>query len=496
MDESRLACGFGLDGDAGRLLADSASEMLFALDADGRIAGASSSVVQTLGFAPADLAGRPFAALIHPEDAQGFHRALEVLSRAPGRLAVPEARWLHRDGAVRRVECVATRPDSESAEDFRIAVAARDVTDHRRLVSDLVEAKKARAVGAIAVGVAHDLNNLVTAIMGHCDLTLGLIAQDDPIRRHVSDVARAAERAASLTRQLLAFSRRRVLQPRALDLGEVVDHMEDVLRRILGEGVELRVRREGGSAFVLGDPAEIEQLIADAAISAREHLRSGGVFEIVVRPTEIAEPLEAAGLSAGPYVELALERSGPTSHTSGAGDAWSGAAIGLARELARRRGGVARLDSSQAERTRLEVLLPRLGASHEPGASDDKGPRGWETVLVAEDELEVRGLVREMLASLGYEVLEAEDAEDALAAAEKHHGPIHLLLADVVMPGVSGSELARRLAALHPEMKVLLMSGYPDAILEEGEPPLGPALLKPFSRRTLARRVRDLLDRA
>jgi two-component system, cell cycle sensor histidine kinase and response regulator CckA len=496
MDESRLAGGFGLDGDAGRLLADSAAEMLFALDADGRIAGASSAVARTLGFAAADLAGRPFATLIHPEDAHGFRRALEALTRAPGRLAVPEARWLHRDGAVRRVECVATRPDSAGAEGLRIAVAARDVTDHRRLVSDLVEARKARAVGATAVGVAHDLNNLVTAIMGHCELTLGLIAQDDPIRRHVSDVARAAERAASLTRQLLAFSRRRVLQPRALDLGEVVDHMEDLLRRILGEHVELRVRREGGPAFVLGDPAEIEQLIADTAICAREDLPSGGFFEIVVRPTEIAEPLEAAGLSAGPYVELVLERSGPTSRTSAAGDAWSGAAIGLARELARRQAGTARLDSPHAGLTRLEVLLPRLGAPHEPGATDDRGPRGWQTVLVAEDEVEVRGLVREMLTSLGYEVLEAEDAEDALATAAKHHGRIHLLVADVVMPGASGPELARRLAALHPEMKVLLMSGYPDAVLDEGDPPLGPALLKPFSRRTLARRVRDLLDRA
>jgi two-component system cell cycle sensor histidine kinase/response regulator CckA len=346
----------------------------------------------------------------------------------------------------------------------------------------------------MAVGVAHDLNNLVTAISGYSELTLGLIPEDGPVRRHVAEVARAADRAASLTRQLLAFGRRRVLQPHPLDVGEVVDHIEDLLRRMLGEDIELRLQHDAKPALVFGDPAEIEQLIADAAISAREDLPRGGAFAITLRHAELDRPSPEEGLPAGSYVELRMEKVGPGRPTAEVDERWCASSIALARELARRRGGTARIGSTEADREGIAILLPSLSPSREPAGRDGQGPRGWETLLLVEDEADVRGLVREMLTSLGYDVVEAAGAQEALSVAEAHHGPIHLLLTDVVMPGMGGPELARRLTAVRPDIRVLMMSGYPDARLDEKDGLLGPTLRKPFSRRMLAVRVRDLID--
>jgi signal transduction histidine kinase len=369
----------------------------------------------------------------------------------------------------------------------------------RRSEEQLRQALKMEAVGRLAGGVAHDFNNLLTVITSYSDLLLEDLAPADPKRDDVDQIRKAAEGAAALTRQLLAFSRQQVLEPKVLDLRATVTSTEKLLQRLIGADVLLTTSLVSDLGAVKADPGQLEQIIINLAVNARDAMPGGGRLTIEAANVELAEP-------AGRYVRLTLSDTGlgmdeqtrarmfePFFTTKESGQ---GTGLGLATVygIVKQAGGFIEVDSELGRGTSVTVYLPRVDEAEAVASVAAPPPtaeprRGTETVLVVEDAAAVRLVTRQALERYGYAVLEAPNGDTALRLAAKHHGPIHLLVTDVVMPGLSGRQLAGQLSRLRPAMKVLYVSGY------AGDVASGVAYLqKPFPPETLARRVRDLLD--
>jgi CheY-like chemotaxis protein len=369
------------------------------------------------------------------------------------------------------------------------------------------------AIGQLAGGVAHDFNNLLTVINGYADLVLGMLPAGEA-RDMVSEMARAGGRAATLTRQLLAFSRKTVLAPRVMDLNETVRDMGAMLRRLLGADIDLSVRPGQGVGPVHADPAHLEQVILNLAVNARDAMPRGGKLTIEMREVELdrAYASSRAGVRPGGYVLLAVSDTGcgmteevrrhafePFFTTKPVGQ---GTGLGLATVygIVKQGGGHVEVESEPGTGTTFKVYLPRAEADATPMPAPARftAPRGTETVLLVEDDAAVRALGAQVLRAGGYEVLEAGDGGEALRVRSGHAGPIHLLVTDLVMPGLGGRPLAERLTARYPELKVLYLSGYTDdaavryGILRDH----ANFLQKPFSPTALARKVREVLDTA
>jgi nitrogen-specific signal transduction histidine kinase len=388
-----------------------------------------------------------------------------------------------------------------------------DVTDSRRLEGQLRQAQKMEAVGRLAGGVAHDFNNLLTVITSYSELLLEDLGSGDPKRDDVEQIRKAAQGAAGLTRQLLAFSRQQVLEPKVLDLKATVAGTEKLLKRLIGEDIQLTTSLAPDLGAVKADPGQLEQVIMNLAVNARDAMPTGGRLTIEAANVDMDEAYvgEHAPARPGRYVMLALSDTGigmdeqtkarifePFFTTKEVG---KGTGLGLATVygIVKQAGGFIWVYSEPGRGTSFKVYLPRV---NEPAAPDEVRPatrapgRGTETVLLVEDAASVRLVTRQVLERFGYAVLEAPEGDTALRLATKHRGPIHLLLTDVVMPGISGRDLAQQLAPLRPEMKVLYASGYANnAIIQHGILEPGIAYLqKPFTPETLARRVREVLD--
>ena len=378
----------------------------------------------------------------------------------------------------------------------------------------LRQAQKMEAVGRLAGGVAHDFNNLLTVITSYSVLLLEDLGADDPKRDDVDQIRKAAEGAAALTRQLLAFSRQQVLQPKALDLKATVAGTDKLLKRLIGEDIRLTTVLAPDLGVVKADPGQIEQIIMNLAVNARDAMPTGGRLTIEAANVDMdAAYVRGHGpASPGRYVMLAISDTGigmdeptkarifePFFTTKEAG---KGTGLGLATVygIVKQSGGFIWVYSEPNHGTSFKVYLPRVDEPAEPTAptATAEPARGTETVLVVEDAASVRMVTRQVLERYGYAVLEAPNGETALRLAAKHHGPIHLLLTDVVMPGLSGRQLAEQLVRLRPDMKVLYASGYADqAIVHHGILESGIAYIqKPFTPEGLARRVRQVLDSA
>ncbi|MBI2840030.1 MAG: response regulator [Acidobacteria bacterium] len=398
----------------------------------------------------------------------------------------------------------------------QIIAIVRNITERRHLEEQLIQSQKMEAIGQLAGGVAHDFNNILTAILGYADLMLADLPAGSHLEAYGSEVKVAAERGAALTRQLLAFSRRQLLQVAILDLNEVVGEVEQMLRRLIGENIVLVTNLEPELTRVKADPTQVQQVILNLALNARDAMPGGGALSIRTSNLALVSPttLEGADLAAGLYAVLEISDTGagmepeilprifePFFTTKEKG---KGTGLGLATVygIVRQSGGMITVESVPRRGSTFRIFLPGATQTAEPRSSDPParvGPRGYETILLAEDEENVRTLVRTVLESIGYTVLDASGGDHALEMADRHPGPIHLLVTDIVMPQMSGSELAKRLVDRFPAMKVLFMSGYaekyPRGFMATG----GSAFLqKPFTAAALAQQIRILLgtDRA
>jgi two-component system cell cycle sensor histidine kinase/response regulator CckA len=389
-----------------------------------------------------------------------------------------------------------------------------DITAQRLLEEQLRRAQKMEAVGRLAAGIAHDFNNLLTVISGRSDLLCDKLEPGGKLRDSVEEIRKAADRAAGLTRQLLAFSRQQILQPQILDLNVIVSRMDKLLLRLIREDIELRTAYSKDLGLIKADPSQIEQVVMNLAVNARDAMPRGG--KLTIETSNVTLGSAYAGthlqLTPGPYVLLAVSDTGigmdeatksrifePFFTTKEQG---KGTGLGLATVygIVKQSGGYIWVYSEAGQGTTFKVYFPQAGVPAVPAADSSSqphtSPQGDETILVAEDEAPLRRMVVEILESSGYRVLEAANGIDALKVAAGHAQPIHLLLTDIVMPGMGGRELAERMSAAYPKMKVLFTSGYTnDAVIRYGVLGAGAAFLqKPFSPQAVGRKVREVLD--
>jgi nitrogen-specific signal transduction histidine kinase len=380
------------------------------------------------------------------------------------------------------------------------------------LQEQLRQAQKMEAVGRLAGGVAHDFNNLLSIVLSYSDLILSQIEADNPFRSDLEEVRRAGARAAELTGQLLAFSRQQVLQPRVLDLNQVLSGMERLLPRILGEHIEIAFRKADGPQLAKADPSQLDQVLMNLVINARDAMPDGGKLTIETAPVELDAHYVAEHLDARPgaHVMLAVSDSGVgmdratmarifepffTTKETGRG---TGLGLSTVFGIVKQSGGSLWVYSEPGQGTTFKIYLPVVtGAADVPRPPVATGDlHGDETVLLVEDEEQVRVLASHLLRRLGYTVLEARRAGEALAIAAEHPGEIDLLLTDVIMPEMGGRVLAERIQEERPDVRVLFMSGYTDdAIVHHGVLDAGMAFLqKPLTPDSLARRVREVLS--
>jgi signal transduction histidine kinase len=399
-----------------------------------------------------------------------------------------------------------------------VAIAVRDTTARHQAEADLHrreeqvrQSHKMEAIGRLAGGVAHDFNNLLTVIRGHGELALRKLTGDHALRRNLQEIGLAAERASALTHQLLAFSRKQVLQPRTLDLSEIVERMSNLLQRLIGEDVELVTRDCDSLGSVRADPAQMEQVIVNLAVNARDAMPEGGVLNIGLANAEVDETSARgqAGMAPGPYVVLSVTDTGhgmdadtkarifePFFTTKEVG---KGTGLGLATVygIVKQSDGFIWVYSEPGRGTTFKIYLPRVDQAPEPlsprpGAA---AVHGTETVLLVEDEDSLRSLLRELLESFGYSVLEAGQGQEAMRVAREHPGTIHVLLTDLVMPHMTGRELADLVTRLRPGTRVLFMSGYAAGAAPHHKVPTDAAYIeKPFTADALASAIRTLLD--
>ncbi len=391
-------------------------------------------------------------------------------------------------------------------------VVARDITEQLSLEQQLRQALKMEAVGRLAGGVAHDFNNLLMVIKGHTELLLGSLAGAPQLRK-IEQIDRAASRAVSLTRQLLAFSRMQVLQPRVLVLNEIVEEMGKLLPRLIGEDIELVIRTAPDLGTIRADRSQMEQVLMNLAVNARDAMPSGGRLTIETCNADLDAGYHAKhpNVHPGRYVQLAVSDTGigmdaetqahifePFFTTKELG---KGTGLGLATVygVVKQSGGFIWVYSELDKGTSFKIYLPRLNAPAEKAA--EKLPtaevqRGTETILLAEDEQDVREVAREFLDSAGYTVLEAKNGNEALKLAEEHKGVIDLLMTDMVMPGISGQELAAQLRQKGAVARVVYMSGYAEqaALQAQEQDVFSKLLTKPFSRTTLLRTIREMIS--
>lgn len=496
-----------------RILIESSPLAITSVDAEGIVRTWNGAAERLFGWTAEEILGRPVAIVSGDNQAE----CAELRSRVMGGESLSAVELIRRTkaGTPVTVNLFAAPLRDASARITGVLAVMEDVTGVKRLEQQFFQAQKMEAVGRLAGGVAHDFNNLLTVILASTELLLEMLPSGHPGREEAMETRKAALRAADLTRQLLAFSRRQVLAPRVLSLNDVVVDMDRMLRRLIGEDIDLRTVLAQDVGAVRADPGQLEQVIANLAVNARDAMPKGGKLTIETANVTLDEAY-AAGRPVtvpGRYVMFAVSDTGvgmgeetkarvfePFFTTKPKG---KGTGLGLATVygIVKQSGGYIWVYSEPGRGTTFKVYLPRVDAPVEPAGTapvETSSLRGSETILLCEDQEQVRTLTRRMLEARGYDVLVARSGHEALRLAEERSGPIHLLVTDVVMPGMSGKELALLLNPPRPAMKVLYVSGYTDeSIVQHGVLEPGAAFLqKPFTAEMLARKVREVLDSA
>ncbi|MDQ3068857.1 MAG: response regulator [Acidobacteriota bacterium] len=452
-------------------------------------------------------------ALIHPDDQAMVEGAIAKATEARTDYQV-EFRVIWPDGSLRWMTGRGRMICAADGTPERLIGVGNDITDRKSLEAQLRQSQKMEAVGQLAGGVAHDFNNLLTAILGYSNFVIDTLEPADERREDMEEVIKAGHRAAALTRQLLAFSRKQVLQPTSVDLNEMVNGMRQMLSRLIGEHVDLvaTLAPELGSARA--DLGQLEQVLMNLALNARDAMPDGGRLSIETADVELDSSFaQGVELQAGRYVMLAVSDSGVgmDGHTKQrlfepfftTKDPGKGTGLGLATVygIVKQSGGYIWVSSEPGKGASFKVYLPREDAPGEalrPNAVEDRVVSGTESILVVEDEAAVRLLTCRILERAGYQVIDAPNPKEAEALFEKHEHAFSLLISDVIMPGSSGPAMFARLARKSPSLRVLYVSGYTDdMIVRQGELLAGVEFLqKPFTATALTRTVRDVLDRA
>ena len=496
-----------------RHLFENANDVLFTLDAKGNFTSLNRKGAEVSGYGCGEGERMNFEQVVAPEY-RGLAR--RMIERAMAGEAPPpfELEFVTREGERVWLE-VSGRGLVEKGEARGVQAIARDITERRTLEHQLRQSQKMEAVGLLAGGLAHDFNNLLAVILGYTDL----LGDDAPAagknERALQHIRRAADRAATLTRQLLAFSRKQVMQPRVLDLNSVALDMSKLLVRLIGEHIVQTTRLNPKLGKVKADPAQVEQVLMNLAVNARDAMPNGGQLIIETDNVEFAESdSRPAEIPAGKYAMLAVHDTGvgmepevqarifePFFTTKEPGKS-TGLGLAMVYGIVKQSGAHIAVESERGKGTAVRIYLPLVPTEsattvdRPEGGANPKPPAGSETILLVEDEASLRGLIAEYLTECGYAIVAAGDGNEALRLAQSHHGPIHMLVTDVVMPGMSGPELAQKLSKTHPAAKRVYISGYNDSPLLREEL-LGDGVTfihKPIRPVELARRLRSVLD--
>jgi PAS domain S-box-containing protein len=493
---------------------DNADDSIVTIDTRGRILLFNRAAERTFGYSQGEVMGQNVRMLM-PEPHQSAHDtyiANYLQTGQPRVLGIGrELTGKRKDGSLFPIQLQVSAFELEEQRHFIGMV--RDLTNSKRLEDRLRQSQKLEAVGQLAAGIAHDFNNLVTVICGYSDIMHLRLPAGDPMIAMLEEVREAGNRAAALTQQLLAFSRKQMLAPKVLDLNTVVRRVEVMLRRLIGADIGLASHLDASIGLVKVDPGQLEHVLINLAVNARDAMPSGGQLTIETSTVQLTDENNPPDCRPGEYVLLAVTDTGcgmppevkrhvfePFFTTKEPG---KGTGLGLATAygIVRQSEGQIVIYSEEGSGTTVKVYFPRvheLASEGEAFSIPVERPRGTETVLLAEDEPALRALAEEILQSCGYTVLTAEDGLEAIRKAEEYPGAIDLLISDVVMPHCGGRAVADRVAAMKPGVKVLFVSGYTDdAVVRHGIVEAEAAFLqKPYSSASLAQKAREVLDRA
>jgi two-component system, cell cycle sensor histidine kinase and response regulator CckA len=494
---------------------DTDPSLIFVKDFDGRFVLVNRAVAEVYGGSVEDLLGKTDGDFnTNAEEVEHFlEDDRQVMERNEPKYIPEEPVTNPTTGVTRWFQTIKVPLNLPGHDRKMMLGVATDITPRRQLEEQLRQSQKMEAVGRLAGGIAHDFNNVLTAILGYSQILLSDLDSGDPRREDVQEIEHAAERAATLTRQLLAFSRRQVLQPKVLNLNDVVGNLDKFLRRLIGEDIDLRIRLSPQLWPVYADSGQMEQVLMNLAVNSRDAMPTGGKLTIETANVDLDEAYAQQHLTTipGQYVMLAVSDTGagmsketmarvfePFFTTKGAGQG-TGLGLSTVYGIVKQSDGNIWVYSEPGQGSTFKIYLPHTtdaGESIRPARQDEADVRGSETILLVEDEGAVRTLAAKVLRGLGYHVLEARLGREAMEIGQAFQGPIELLLTDVIMPESSGSELARQMVTIRPAIRVLFMSGYTDeAIIHHGVLVANMSYLqKPFTPDILARKVREVLD--
>ena len=496
-----------------RLITESAADMIAVVSVSGERLYNSPSYERILGYIPSEIEGTAGFEQIHPDDREKVQKAAAEARRTGIGQSV-EYRMRHKNGNWLVLESMASTIIDEQGSVEKLVIVNRDITNRKQLEEQFRQVQKMEAVGRLSGGVAHDFNNLLGVIIGYGEIVQEGLDSTHLLRGSVDEILKAGHRAASLTRQLLAFSRQQVLDPKVLDLNTVVKDMEKMLKRLIGEDVELRTDLETALARVKADESQIEQVVLNLAVNARDAMPHGGKLTLTTSNFYMDENFVRRypfPVNAGDYILLRVSDTGSgmdartkarifepffTTKEKGKG---TGLGLSMVYGIVKQSNGYIDVSSELGAGTIFDIYLPKVDQSIDATTSTvaSASLRGNETILLVEDDPSLRVLAAHMLESCGYGVLEASSGAAALEISRQQKGSIHLLLTDVVMPGMSGRVLAEQVVAQSPNIVVLYMSGYTGqtigahGVLAEGSY----FLPKPFTREALVRKIREVLDR-
>lgn len=499
-----------------RELVQNANSIIFRWDREGRITFINEYALDFFGYSEEELLGKPPLGTFIPEresTGRNLEEMVKDIVANPQNYVSNENENVKMNGERVWVQWSNKPIYNEAGELVEILSVGTDITERKKLEEQLRQAQKMETVGRLAGGIAHDFNNLITAINGYSELILSDLKQDDPLRRDILEIKKAGERAASLTEQLLAFSRRQILQPEVLDLNLLIGDLEGILRRLIGEDIELVMVLGQGSMRIKADPTRIQQIVMNLAINARDAMPQGGKLVIKTASLKIEkdDSREYPDDVLGDYVLLSMNDTGvgmdpetqanifePFFTTKEIGKG-TGLGLSMVYGIIKQSGGSISVASEIGKGSTFNIYLPRI--SQPPGQTQPQKVsmedfKGTETILLVEDEELLRNLNRNILEKNGYNVLTARKGNEALRLCSEYKRPLDLILSDVVMPGMSGKELADQMSAAYPDLKVLFTSGYTkDTVVRHGVLQEGINFIqKPYKTGDLLKKIREILD--